>query len=1732
MTGKRLLKKSAKITGYVIGVLLIVVIILFAFINTNYGKKVVKNRIVTYLTTKFKTKVSISSIDYRLPQWVELKGVYIEDQHKDTLLYGEQMAFDLDMFGLMRGVTYIHKVEFKNMYANLYRTGNDTAFNFDFVVNAFKGKPAPNAIIDTTPLKLTLDLLSLNRVRINFKDDYVGNSFMASVNNLEATLNKFQPDRLQFGIDKFDADTVNFIMTTVKGTHVDTSTAVQTGNSLVLTSGLSDLRNVNVWIDDKTTGMHYDNTIRHLNLTDGSINLYSQKILANKVLLDSSAVNVALPQPVANGENDSTVTEYWNIALNELQMKNNQFKLDDNSIASKGGLDPSHLDLSNIFVKTKKIQYTLDSSSAVVEELSFKDKSSFSVDSSHANFLYTKNGLSATNLYLKTPNSIVQNTLEIKYDNIDQLKTAPENSSISVSLVNSRIAVNDLYLLMPSVKKYMSEAKFRNNYVNLNTQMQGNFQRLNIPFLQLVSSSGSHLNARATLYNVADPNKLSYDIFVYNSSLVRTDIAKFLPDDKRRDLNKLPPVINLTSHFTGDMKKTNSTVDVSGNNFRFVGQGNIQNLENPNTLKYDVNIKEGRMTKDFITAFMPPNSIPESISLPDQILLSGTAKGDMNNIESNMKLGGSYGTAIVKGSINNFKNTEATKYNVQITTDGFELGKFLKNDSIIGRMSLTGSANGRGLNYKTMSAEINSTISAIEFKHYTYQNIDLHAALNNGNIKTEGTIYDPAIKMKYDIAASVKNQYPSNVEATLSIDTLLLGRLNLVKDTMSIAGEVYINAPDLDPKHVNLLAVMDSMDVNIRDKNYLFDSIVAKANTTDSGNVVSFRSQLADLDAKGHFEYDKVGQSLIQYIDAHYNITDAPPQTIAPQEIAFEGNLKKHPLITDLIPGLVYDSIYFKGDYASDHADSALNFFADVPYLQYQSTIVNKSKVVVSSKNNSINGDINFDKMNIGGNVLYATTIQAAASDDSLSVTGITKDEKDNDRFAVGTIVTAKSNTYNLSLKDTLLLDYQKWNVAPNNKITYSPEGILIRDFVLSNNAQKISAASRGNNLNSPIDVEIENFNIKDITSILNSDTLLASGLINGKFTLSQFTKTTPSFTGNVEVSKFELMQQPIGTVKIFAERKEENVVHATVDLSENGNVASIKGDYYLNNEQQQFDADFNITSLNVATLQAFTGGNITRASGSINGDIAISGKFSDPRWKGAIGFDSTKFTVAKTGTSYAIDKQRVIFDYPIITFDNFTIKDSASHPLVVNGTMRSKALMDYDLALDVNANDFILINTSQSINDQLYGYAAVDVNVSLTGSSTTPDIEGDISVNDISNITMVLPEQNINKDAARSIVRFIDRDTFALPEKIAFSPAVEPGASFAQFLNYNLNIEVSKKASLTVIIDPTTGDQLKVQGDAQLNAGVDPGGHLVLVGNYILDKGSYVFNYQFIQRQFNLLPGSTITFAGEPMDAQIDISAEYVVNTSAKDLLGNEVGEVDPKVSNTFNQKIPFHVLLYLKGAMKKPEITFDIQLPDENTVINSQLRTTIENKLTQLRGDATATNKQVFSLLLLNRFAGEQSTDFFRGTGESPGDIARESVSQLLSSALDQIVGDIFKGVDVDLNINSYKDYSSGDVQQKTDFTVAVTKSFLDDRLTISVGKNFGLEGDETTAKAQQKSNSYLPDVTLNYKLTKDGKYMLRAYRKDEYEVILDGYVVETGVAFILTLDYDKFKELFWKK
>jgi len=185
------------------------------------------------------------------------------------------------------------------------------------------------------------------------------------------------------------------------------------------------------------------------------------------------------------------------------------------------------------------------------------------------------------------------------------------------------------------------------------------------------------------------------------------------------------------------------------------------------------------------------------------------------------------------------------------------------------------------------------------------------------------------------------------------------------------------------------------------------------------------------------------------------------------------------------------------------------------------------------------------------------------------------------------------------------------------------------------------------------------------------------------------------------------------------------------------------------------------------------------------------------------------------------------------------------------------------------------------------------------------------------------------------------------------------------------------------------------------------------------------------------------------------------------------------------------------------------------------------VDTKLVQMRTDEAEVNKQVFALLLLGRFIQENP---FQSSGAptDAGTIAKQSASKLLSDQLNQLAGSLIKGVDVNFDMNSDQDYSSGTATNQTDLNVKVSKSLFDDRIRVTVGSDFQLE---ETNPGQDASN-IAGDVSVDYKLSKDGRYMLRVYRNDQYETIVQGQVVETGVSFILTFDYNKFRELFQNK
>jgi hypothetical protein len=249
-----------------------------------------------------------------------------------------------------------------------------------------------------------------------------------------------------------------------------------------------------------------------------------------------------------------------------------------------------------------------------------------------------------------------------------------------------------------------------------------------------------------------------------------------------------------------------------------------------------------------------------------------------------------------------------------------------------------------------------------------------------------------------------------------------------------------------------------------------------------------------------------------------------------------------------------------------------------------------------------------------------------------------------------------------------------------------------------------------------------------------------------------------------------------------------------------------------------------------------------------------------------------------------------------------------------------------------------------------------------------------------------------------------------------------------------------------------------------------------------------------------------------------------YIANTPSIDLMQSSLAGESPEETTKYNEKLPFQVMLHITGELMKPVIKFDITLPASQAAEWSD----VDAKLQQVRADESELNKQVFALLLLGRFV-QENPFATAAVGSGIEGQLRESASRVLTDQLNNLAGSLIKGVDISFGLESGTDYTTGTAANKTDLNVTVSKKLLNDRLRVNVGSDFQLEGPSNT---NQSTATPAGDISAEYQLSKDGRYLIRVYQENKYEADIEGQVIETGMSFILSFDYDELRQLFAKQ
>ncbi|WBV58782.1 translocation/assembly module TamB [Chryseobacterium daecheongense] len=1222
-----------------------------------------------------------------------------------------------------------------------------------------------------------------------------------------------------------------------------------------------------------------------------------------------------------------------------------------------------------------------------------------------------------------------------------------------------------------------------------------------------------------------------------SSNLGAVKISANIKDSKVgfADILNLVPTLRTTVPFN---KYPNAILAVNANvkgnvndlliqNFKLSGldqlrvsaSGRIKNAMNPDQLYYDLKIGELSSSAKTIFNLVPKNTIPSNISLPSNFSIKGAAKGTTKMVDTNLNLYSTLGNAAVIAKVDmRRKNQEL--YDVKANLQGIQVGKIIQNKDI-GSVTAQISAKGESFDFKKAKADLKGHVASATYKGYQYRDMNLTGKIDNGAYNILLDSNDPNANLKLT-ASGIYNEKNPTVKVNGNIIKVDLNKLGFYDKQMIIGGKIEGDFTNLDPDHLNGYLNLQNFAFSDTKEVYPVQEVTLKASSANDSTSIVLNSQIADVELKGKYRLTQIFGSLAQTINQYYQFQkpDKSQKIDAGQYFTFNAKIKNDDLIRKFVPDLKsFETINLAGNYNAD--SHKIEIDGQIPQLLYGENSIENASLKVTNENEALQYNLNVAGLKSSSFALNKINIGGDISDNTINYNITTKDQKDVTQFLIAGNAKSLNDITEISLNPNgLKLNYNDWTVAEGNKIQISSKGIVADNFRLSNTGSEISLQSESTSPNSPLNISLKDFKIETITEIVKKDSLLAKGTINGTAQLRDLTKDM-TFTSDLNVSDLYVFGNPIGNLAVKVNSTSPKLLNANIALSGNDNDVKIIGDY--NTSSSTFDLDMAINKLQMKSAQGFSMNAITNTEGYLSGNLKITGSTDKPNILGKVKFNNVGLEIAKTGSDFRKLNDEIDFTSRGIEFNQFKVNDKDGNALVVDGQVLTQTYRDFAFNLDVNAKDFKVVSSEKSNDAMMYGILAIDAGLHIRGNLDLPKVDGRLAVADNTDFTFVLPQSSPSLQERDGIVEFVDQDQVVLNKTIKADSL--KAQSRIKGMDVSVNIEVSKEAKMSIVIDKANGDFVKLQGEAELTGGIDPSGKTTLVGVYQVEKGSYELSVSVLKRKFDIQKGSTITWTGEPTAAIMDITAIYKTETAPIDLVEQQFTG-DAATLNQFKQRIPFNTLLKMKGELLKPQITFDITTDKKNNAVSSTVTDAVDQKLTQLRTQESEMNKQVFALLLLNRFIGENP--FQSSAGMSAEAMARQSVSKILSQQLNNLASGLIKGVDLNFGLESSEDYSTGQKNTRTDLNVDISKKLLNDRLKVTVGSNFGLEGD---ARQNENTTNIAGNVTVDYSLSKDGRYMLRAYRKDEYQVALQGQIIETGVGFIITLDYDRFRDIFRK-
>lgn len=1656
-----IIRKILKVLAWIVVSIISLFLLVLILIQLPAVQNYGKKKIVSFLEKKIGTPVQIAHLDIDFPKLIVLEDVYFQDQQKDTLLAGKKLRVDISLFKLFKNKVEINEISLEGITAHVNRNAAGV-FNFDYIINAFASEPK---VEDTTstPMQFSLDEINLDKIDIKYHDDFMGYDMALRLTHFDTDIQTFDLENSRY---KTDDITLEGLTTTLRQFKPLGEKIAQIDSTLTP--------------DTNHAAAPIDLSLGDIKFSSVKIN-YQNEIDSIFTKLNLGRLFVSPGKIDINGEK---------VTVNELALQNT-------SIDIYLGRKPAAQQVA------RTVSKAADSVGTIIQQQGWIiDVKKLSLKNDHLVY----DDVSSPKL-----------PVGIDYSHLDVQKLHFDAESLHYQPDSIRGTINDFSF---NEKSGVELNEMETDFLYTNTQAYLKDLYLETPNTKIQRSIALHYpSIEALTKNIG---ALQLDADLRGSVIGLKDIAYFVPALTTQPLFHQFPDAKLRADLVLKGSVNNLVIpelELNGlKNTHVKLSGRIINATDTKHLYTDLDITNISTTDIDIYSLVPKGSLPDNIRIPSTVTLQGSIKGNMQKLQTDLGLRSSFGNAKIKATISDPADSIRAVYTANISLDRFYAGRLLKQEAQLGAVSLNVNVKGSGYTASRMNVIASGIVNSAEVKNYTYKNLRFNATGSKGLYEATAAINDPNIDLNLEASADLNGAKPA-VKGTVMIDSIALKPLHFSSTDVRVHSKITADIPNLDVDDLVGKVMVSELLVNTGTHRFVSDTIIVDAVRTDTGNAITVTSPMLVAGLSGKYTLTGIGASAQQIVNRYYPIGTVAATNIPPQQASFYAKVYNSDFLKEIMPQLnLSDSIIFSGKLNSITNTIALN--GDIPALNYGTNQISKATIALNTTDSAIFYAINLDQFKGTSFKIANAKATGKVANNTITYNVQVKDDNKKEKYFIAGSMSQQDGSYQFKLATNgLKIDYDDWTVNPKNSIEFGKNGIRATDFEISNGEQHLSIQSETPTLNAPLNMRFTDFKIESITKIAEKDSLYLGGLVNGTATVTNL-NASPLFEANLTVNNFNYKKDTLGDIVIKANNRTPDSYTANISITGNGNSIMVNGNYYTSGN---IDFDVDLEKVNLASIESFTQGNVKRMTGAIDGRLKVTGTATAPKVIGDVNFKDASMNVTMLNALFRMDDQRISFKDDGVHFDNFTIRDSLNNTAVINGAVYTTDYSKYRFNIDFDADDFQVINSTKKDNPLYYGKLFIDTKIKVRGDMDKPEVNADITVNDKTSLTIVLPQTDAQVAARDGIVEFFDQDNPQL-DSMLLAQYDTLNHSNIKGLDVVANVEIDKEAEFSLVIDEANGDFVRIKGEGSLSGGIDPSGKTSLTGTYEMTEGSYEMSFNFLRRKFTIQDGSTLTWTGEPTSANMNVTAIYVADAAPIDLVEQQLQDASATIRNTYKQKLPFNVLLTMKGELLKPELSFDIVLPEKNYTVSTDIVEASNTRLAQIRQEPAELNKQVFALLLLNRFVSENPFESSGGS-TSATTLAKQSVSKLLAEQLNKLAADLIAGVDINFGLETTQDYTTGQQKDRTDLNVGVSKQLLNDRLKVSVGSNFELEG---PTQSNQKTSNIAGNIQVDYKLTKDGGLLLRGYRLDQYEVALQGQVVETGITFIISVDYDKFREI----